>query len=354
MTANYFDYMLSQANSPVINHHPVFKSFACWQGEVKAGFYTDFLGTITRAEYFSLMSSPEYGKTRFVQSDYPPFDEEYFEWVDLLEAVTGAKDRFTMIELGAGWGRWLCRAALALKQRDSRLPYHLVGVEAEPTHYRWMKEHLQDNNVNLSWCELIEAAVSDKEGVCRFYTGDAYTWYGQRMASRIEHDGRIREVKSVSLGGILKDLDGVDLIDLDIQGSELSVLSAVPANMWDKVKRVHIGTHSQKAERGIRKLFANLGWYKRYDFPANNVLFTHYGWISFQDGVQSWVNPEYIKSDDFEFKGTTPKLSQHTSCPDGKWSYIYDEEVLNSISASALPETKLGYDSRHRFRLSSI
>lgn len=69
---------------------------------------------------------------------YPPFDEEYFEWIDLLEAVAAAKDRFTMLELGAGFGRWTARAAAAAKQRD--LSYSLIAVEAEPTHFDWMRE----------------------------------------------------------------------------------------------------------------------------------------------------------------------------------------------------------------------
>lgn len=46
--------------------------------------------------------SPE---RRFVTTTLPAFDEEYFEWIDLLEAVTEATGEFTMIELGAGWGR---------------------------------------------------------------------------------------------------------------------------------------------------------------------------------------------------------------------------------------------------------
>ena len=46
----------------------------------------------------------------------PTPSEDYFEWIDLLEAVAAAEDRFTMLDLGAGFGRWGIRGALAARQ----------------------------------------------------------------------------------------------------------------------------------------------------------------------------------------------------------------------------------------------
>jgi FkbM family methyltransferase len=279
------------------NHHKVFRRFNCWQGNVEVGFVNDFLGVMTRIGYFSLMDSPEYEKKRYIKSSYPPFDEEYFEWIDLLEAILEAAKCFTMIELGAGWGRWLCRGVAALRQYNNDLLYQLVGVEAEPTHYKWMIEHLTDNKVDLARCNIVEAAVSNKDGECRFFVGDAEASYGQRIASPREKQTNIRQVKGVCLQTLLRDLDIVDLIDSDIQGAELTVMSAVPISSWEKIKRVHIGTHSAEAEKGLRKLFSKLGWQNQYDFPMGKMVKTEYGKISFQDGVQSWINPRYSISD---------------------------------------------------------
>ena len=89
---------------------------------------------------------------RHIAPEYPPFDDEYFEWIDLLEAVAGATNRFTMLELGAGFGRWTARAAAAAQQRN--LEYTLVAVEAEPTHFDWMLQNLQDNGLKLDDCRL--------------------------------------------------------------------------------------------------------------------------------------------------------------------------------------------------------
>jgi len=86
-----------------VRHHGIFKKFECWKGFVEDGFDVNFLGVKTRVEY-TCEAPPSLGN-RFVTTTLPGFDEEYFEWVDLLEAVVEARDRFTMIELGAGYGR---------------------------------------------------------------------------------------------------------------------------------------------------------------------------------------------------------------------------------------------------------
>ena len=139
----------------------------------------------------------------------------------------------------------------------------------------------------------MEAAISNKNGRCRFIVGNAFSSYGQRIASFTERDSHIKVVNSVSLQTLLQDLNIVDFIDLDVQGTELKILSSVPKNMWDKVKLVHIGTHSTQIEKGLRKLFTKLGWNSKFDFAMGKEAQTEYGIISFQDGVQSWTNPRF-------------------------------------------------------------
>ncbi|HYM01567.1 MAG TPA: hypothetical protein VET85_01400 [Stellaceae bacterium] len=77
-----------------------------------------------------------------MRTGYPAVSEETFEWELLLSAVLDARDRFVMIEAGAGYGRWLVTAACALRQRRPEVAFHLIGVEAEPQHFAWMKQHL--------------------------------------------------------------------------------------------------------------------------------------------------------------------------------------------------------------------
>jgi hypothetical protein len=85
--------------------------------------------------------------------------------------VVEAIDEFTMAALGAGWRRWLIAAASAVKQyRD--IPFHAIGVEAEPTHFKWMLEHFRDNGLDPVDHNLMEAdrrwhpKMSNSLGAC--------------------------------------------------------------------------------------------------------------------------------------------------------------------------------------------
>ena len=296
-----------------MNHHLVFDRFEPWSGEVGAEWSVNFLGVRTRDEFIAGMTGVVSSESRWVETDYPPFDEEYFEWVDVLETVVAASGMFTMIELGAGYGRWLMSAAAAT--REFGLPLHLIGVEAEPSHYQWMQQHFRDNSVRAQSLTLIEAAVAGESGRIRFHIGDPSAWYGQaidpnqpkpdrqplllrRSRPRVflgrhaSSDQRtIVDVRAVTLSSILADVQNVDLIDLDVQGVEADVLESAEDALSAKVKRVHVGTHSAENERRLRTLFGRLGWEKLNDYECGTEADTPWGRITFQDGVQTWRNP---------------------------------------------------------------
>jgi FkbM family methyltransferase len=233
------------------------------------------------------LNTPQPNAT-YAAPSYPPFDEEYFEWIDLLEAVTSAQGRFTMLELGAGFGRWTARAATAAQQ--SNLQYFLIAVEAEPTHFEWLKQNLQDNGVRLADCHLIHAAVTDKDGKIGFRTGDP-DGYGQAI-------GGTTEVEAVSLSTLLRPLDRVDLIDMDVQGAELEILSAAIQPLSQKVKRVHVETHSEQLHTSIIGLFRRLGWKPHFLYMFNTADKTPWGRINFQGGTQGWLNSRLCSNDE--------------------------------------------------------
>jgi len=267
-------------------HHRIFSRFHRWSGRVPAGFDVDFLGTRYRTAYFTMnQSQPE---ERYAAPEHPPFDEEYFEWITLLEAVTSAKDRFTMMELGAGWGRWSVRAASACQQS---LPYYLVAVEAEPTHFQWLLQNLQDNGVKPEDCRLIQAAVTDRDGKVGFQVGDAADSYGQSI-------GGSTEIEAVTLPTLLRPLEIIDLIDMDVQGAEFDILALASEVLTRKVKRVHVGTHTGELHENILKFFRTLGWHPHFLFHGESADTTPWGRINFQDGSQSWLNPRLCSGDE--------------------------------------------------------
>jgi FkbM family methyltransferase len=259
------------------DQHEVFSRFI-------AGCRTlpNWIGVKTRREFFV-------DELRFVTVTPPPADPELFEWIDLLEAVTRAEGSFTMLELGAGYGRWIVNAAAALRV-SSELPHSLTAVEAEPTHFRWLELHCRDNDVDAN---LVQAAVAASRGRVEFGVGEPASWYGQAIADGTWSPEHVVSVAAVTLSDLLEPLQRVDLIHCDIQGAEADVFEEAATSVDAKVERVHVGTHGGHVERPLRELFSSLGWANVNDYECGTSAETPWGAIEFQDGVQTWLNPRF-------------------------------------------------------------
>jgi len=293
--------------------HPVFYNFQPFSGIVESGFQVDFIGAKSRCEFQAGATALP---TTYIQTEYPAIDEEYFEWVDILESVASAKNTYTMLELGAGYGRWSVRAACAVRLYHS-MPMRFVAVEAEPVHLRWLETHFRDNCLEPQDYVIVPGVVRDEPGEVLFYVGmppggkdRPDEWYGQAITHSYEalqntslgaYEGfdlvthksgwKSIPVQSVALQGVVADLDRIDLIDLDVQGEELKILSSAIDEVNRKVRRLHIGTHSHEIEKGLRELLRKNGWHCSADFECLSVNQTPMGTVKFVDGVQSWTNP---------------------------------------------------------------
>jgi hypothetical protein len=223
-------------------------------------------------------------------------NEDLFEWIDMFEAVTLARNRYTMLDLGAGYGRWLVNGALAARQKH--LDFFVVGVEAEDIHYEWMLEHLHDNGVASHQYLAIHGPVSDTEKSVFFTQGHSTEWYGQSIAPSAELNlgewsgAAVKPVRAISIVDILDQVGCLDSLHADLQGEERIIFPACIDRLNRNVKRVHIGTHSREIEDELCDLFCHNGWQNHFAFPSltKNVP-TAFGPIDFQDGVQSWINP---------------------------------------------------------------
>jgi FkbM family methyltransferase len=260
-----------------VEQHDVFSRFV-------AGCRTlpNWIGVTTRREFFV-------EDLRFVTVTPPPPDPEVFEWIDVLEAVMRAAGGFTMLELGAGYGRWIVNAAAALRAY-SGLPHALTAVEAEPTHFRWLEIHSRDNDVDAN---LVHAAVAPSRGSVEFAVGQPSSWYGQAIADGTWSPEHVLTVNAVTLSDLLEPLERVDLIHCDIQGTEAAVFEEAATFIVAKVQRAHVGTHGPAEERRLRKLFSSLGWENVNDYASGTSAETPWGRMDFQDGVQTWLNPRF-------------------------------------------------------------
>jgi FkbM family methyltransferase len=306
------------AEGVALQHHEVFAHFTPFHGEVPPDYGIDFLGIKTHCDFIAGMYT--YPAGTLLETSYPMVNEEYLEWIDVLEAVVAARGSFTMIDLGAGFGRWSVRAACALKQYNSQLPYRLIAVEAEPVVFKWMSRHFEDNHIDAGTYRLVHAAVSSAPGDTLFYIGgpsgglwdrQPNDWYGQFLThdydvvGEYQQDGeysgypvrrhasgwRSISIPGVTLGSLLKDLKRVDLVDMDIEGQELPAIRSSIDELDMQVKRLHIGTHSKEIEDGLRQLLSAHGWQCLRDYPLFSKCETPWGQVDFENGVQSWVNP---------------------------------------------------------------
>jgi len=290
-------------------HHPSFHEFPLPEEPVPHGFDRDFLGVLTRLDFEDRKFNP----------GYPEFEQHYFEWIALLESVLDARDRYTLIELGAAYGVWSVRAAVAIRRRFGAMPVRLIAVEADPFHFDWMKLHFSDNRLRPEDHTLLHAAVSAGGRSLPFLvrspegTERPNTWFGQALADWagevVEADAgeyggrtvRLHEngwgsiaVPQITLPAILDQVDRADLLHMDIQGMEYEVLNSAIDSVTSKVRRIAAATHSREIDNGLRALLVSRGWQCAAAYAPGETAETSWGQLSFADGVQVWLNPNRL------------------------------------------------------------
>ena len=283
--------------------HPVFLEFDRYAGGAVPGCLLNFLGQRTNPAFVSLSDahgpSLLFGQDLAETStaDYPPISEESFEWIAVLDSVLEAHKTLTMFELGAGFGRWMVTAVCAARRKRRDLVLKLVGVEPEPTHFGFMHQHFLDNGLNSKEHNLIEAAVNANGKPVSFVVGHPREWYGESIVEQgfFAQDypaARIIRVPAVTLNNLLKPHRYVDLVDADIQGAELEVVTSSIDAMTKKVRRAYISTHSADIHSKVAQAFRTAGWTLReiHGWSGEKHEETQFGPISFGDGIQYWLN----------------------------------------------------------------
>lgn len=229
-----------------------------------------------------------------MQPNFPPLNEHYYDWVATLEAVERAEGVFRMAELGAGWGPWVVRAALASKQRAAITSIELLAVEAEPNHFEWLKDHFRDNGLNPDDYHMLHGAASADGGNLRFPVVEhPDVNYGASL-SEAKADIPYIEVPSFTIQDIIGRFSGpLDFMHVDIQGAEYDLLPQGMEELKTSVKSIMIGTHhaNEKHDK-LAEFFRENGWIEVLNFERNALNPTPYGDIKFDDGFLLFSNPK--------------------------------------------------------------
>lgn len=291
-----------------MDQHPVFSRFAPHTGARKSGVLLDFIG----AEFLGAWDNqPNVQAIEEPWTPPPPeYNEEYFEWVDVLESVLAAEESYTMMELGAGYGRWGIRAGRAACKRGIR-DIRLVFVEGEPKHATWLGEALTLNRL-ADRSTVHEKAIAYGEEIVPFVIshettnigfGQCIGWEGEGTETERTYFGKpVRKtpagydqisVHPITFEEITAGIEFIDFVDMDLQRAELDVVQNSMDTLTAKVRRVHIGTHAPEIEEVLRTAFTDAGWQKVWDFGCQRINPTPFGDIPFVDGVQGWINSRF-------------------------------------------------------------
>ena len=261
-----------QSASPDSPHSEWLRQFAASPDEMlltDPECYTNWLGLQTDA---SMFNSAEQLRGRVFPQLPVPSDGVYghdAEYTSLLTAIEGApnRERFTAIELGAGWGPWISAVGVVCKRRGVK-EINLVGVEAHDAKFEMMREHMTRNgllNVNgvntklmlgAAWKEDTELhfpKISVKDHGAAATDSPGETDYRGNAAEHVA-------VKAYSVPTICEGLGRIDYMHWDIQGAELATARASIDFLEKNVGYLFIGTHSRAIEGHLLELFYERKW----------------------------------------------------------------------------------------------
>jgi len=211
------------------------------------------------------------------------------------------------------------------------LPSKLVAVEPIPENVEWTKRHMRDNGIDPDDHWIIQAVVSDCNDPVFFPVGSPglgaqnciatnETAARQQYVDEIINNGRveaalsdlilknttglqkdiikgagsfgeIKLVSAVTLADILGPLDRVDLLEADIQQSEMIVFPPFRHLLKKKVRRIHLGTHGRDVHDSLYRMFIDDGWDVVFNYEPESRHETELCTFMTNDGILSVCNP---------------------------------------------------------------
>jgi hypothetical protein len=293
------------------------------------GYYVDFMGVKTRVDMIPWAEGPL--RQMNLQSDMKPQlpipDDGYRsgveEYVGLVHSVNACTSpNFFVVELGAGQAPWVVSGLtyarrLGLKARG-------IAVEANSARCDWAVKLSEDNELTAQKMSimrknsLIEIIRKNKSDVLvlqnAIWTSSKWLKFPQiddrdmgarpelgRSSKRTVKDYRgnslpTENVYGIGLGHILDAIPIIDLLHVDLQGSEFVILEKFIDALEKKVKFIGLGTHSRYIEGNFQEMLLLRNWSLLIDQPSeSNFLGARPSLEGFtlKDGYQFWANNNF-------------------------------------------------------------
>jgi hypothetical protein len=265
----------------------------------RAGWLTNFLGVIIDPKFFPTILAERAGQVEAIPIP-ANWHADIAEWGAALRAVDLARDSFTMIELGCGWGCWMNNTGVAARRRA--LNVHLIGVEADEGHIAFAREACTANGFLSTQVSLHRGIAAAENGVALFPRQEraGVAWglqpvFGASAAQRAEalRSGRYEALPMIKLADLATSHVRIDLLHVDIQGGEGDLISGCLPVLCEKIAYLVIGTHSRQIEGRLFDTLLEAGWRLEIERPAILQISSGIPAVVV-DGVQGWRNPTLL------------------------------------------------------------
>lgn len=294
--------------SPFFHYNAVFDPQAVMRRhrapaiEPHPDYLTNFLGVRIDPKFFPELLA---GKAGLVEEIPIPanWHADIAEWGAALRAVDLARERFTVVELGCGWGCWMNNTGVAARRVG--LPVQLIGIEGDEGHIQFAREAVAANGFHESDVRLVRGIAASKPGVALFprQSQAGVSWglepiFGATAEQRAKalQDGSHDELPMIDLAEIASEYGRIDLLHVDIQGGEADLIAGCRDLLTEKVAYVLIGTHSRSIEGRLFDLLGEMGWRLEIERPALLELADGSPRVTV-DGVHGWRNMRLLPED---------------------------------------------------------
>lgn len=244
-----------------LQHLPIFSLFPPKSGPPPQGHILDFLGVAT-AESAScwpdelvtnrLLECRAFADGLPHSQQWPVLDEEYFEWLDVLQSAVSAARRvhpsLAVAEVGTrDEVTWGVRAAVAFNElAPDHAPCLVLAVDVQERDASVRAKHLAENLPHARCnVQAVVAHVGSSASLTRILDAVA-------LSNRSMMEPRTAPVW--------------DLIDLDCQRAELEIVRAELSQLAVRVRRLHISTHGRAIHREILIRLREGGWAIAFEY----------------------------------------------------------------------------------------
>ena len=263
------------------------------------GYQTNFLGVLIDPRFFPAALKNSAGTVEPIPIP-ANWHADIAEWAAVLRAVDLSSETFRMAELGCGWGCWMNNAGVAAKRAGRKV--QVVGVEGDRDHVAFATDACRVNGLVGDEVRVIHGIAAATARIALFPRQDigGHNYglepvFGATEEQRTQYleSGKYYELPMVGLDGVIGAEDKLDLLHIDIQGGEASLIASCLPILMRQVRYMVVGTHSREIEGRIFETMRSAGWRLEIERPAILSLSLSGPNVTV-DGVQGWRNTKLL------------------------------------------------------------